>query len=115
MNNLISSHKMGIKECFNKAADTYDQHNKVNELIGMKLINSLLIHSKKFKHIIDLGCGTGTTTHSLASHFNYKNFYAIDISDKLLLKAKERLFLNPIHFDEESFEFFNYGNQLFDL
>jgi malonyl-CoA O-methyltransferase len=106
-----------IRECFNRSLTTYDNHCDIQTQTGIKLIKDLKDLNLRPNSIVDLGCGTGITTEHLASLYeNYYKFYAIDIADKLLLKAKDRLEKYNIITLEKSLEDF-LGNEkiLFDL
>lgn len=89
---------MTARDCFNKAATSYDFHCHLQLATGEKLIS--LVDAAD--NVIDLGCGTGITTCKL----KYKKLYCLDISEKLLLKAKERLVNKNVTFLEMSFDDF---------
>jgi len=46
--------------------------------------------------VLELGCGTGVFTERVAKKCN--NLYALDISDSLLRKAKEKYQLKDVKF-----------------
>ncbi len=115
MTDFFEHHKESVRRCFNKAVSTYDAHCNTQKLIGNTLLNRFLCYTSRVENIIDLGCGTGLITEQLALKFRYKNFYAIDIADKLLLKAKERLTPYGIKTHEGDFNNFSYKDILFDL
>lgn len=83
--------KNKIRECFNKAVNSYDDNSNLQEEIGLNLLNRLKNYNVTNINIIDLGCGTGKITKHFASHFKYNKFYAIDFADLLLLKAAKYL------------------------
>ena len=89
---------MSIKDCFNKAAATYDFHCQLQLHSGNKLLSML----KEMDTAIDLGCGTGLITQKIKC----KKLYALDIADKLLAKAKTRLAEHNVTFLEDSFDDF---------
>jgi len=80
-----------IKRCFNKAADSYDQ----NCYIQQEIANALMLRLEKFQFvtnaIADFGCGTGMSTEQFAKSYLYDIFFAIDISDQFIEKAKVKL------------------------
>lgn len=88
-----------VKKAFNKAADRYDASCELQLKTGLTLIDLLKNHCTNSNNIIDVGCGTGIITKELASAFQYKTFYAIDIADQLLAHAKEKLNKFNIHFE----------------
>lgn len=110
-------HKHQIKACFNKAVDTYDNNCNIQLQAGLNLIHHLTYLNLSPNSLIDLGCGTGIMTKLLADKYkNYQQFHAVDIADKLLKKAQEKLATYQIFFQEKDFEyFFNNQNIVFDL
>jgi malonyl-CoA O-methyltransferase len=113
---MIDIHKQKIKSCFNKAFSSYDQYSEVQQCAGKKLIKSIEQYKKNnMNTIIDLGCGTGIITEQLARKMEYQQFFALDISDKLLLKAKEKLKNYNIKIIETDLEDFYVPYILFDL
>lgn len=88
---ILRQHKLKIKECFNKAANTYDEYAQIQQQVGKKLIKIGDIQHTVCEHGIDLGCGTGRITEELLKILKYKDFSAIDLADYLLLAAKARL------------------------
>lgn len=90
---------MTVKDCFNKAANTYNDHCQLQLATGEKLLGLL----PDAENIIDLGCGTGINTAKL----KYKHLYALDNSDKLLAQAKLRLGNKNITYLEQSFDAFS--------
>lgn len=90
---------MMVKDCFNKAADRYDQHCYLQLETGDKLLSLI----EPAETVIDLGCGTGIVTSKL----QYNKLYALDLSDKMLKSAKLKLGSNNIVYLERSFDDFN--------
>ncbi len=86
-----------VKNTFNKAADHYDLSCELQLNTGTALIDLLKNHYTYTNNMLDVGCGTGIVTKELASAFQYKTFYAIDIADQLLLQAKEKLHKFNVH------------------
>jgi len=64
-----------------------DENNPIREGYG-KLLNWIRKKAKGSKIIVDLGCGTGNTTLSL---LNFQKVYCLDISQKMLDIAKDKL------------------------
>jgi malonyl-ACP O-methyltransferase BioC len=114
-NICLTHHETKIKQAFNKSFMTYDLYSDIQQFIGKKLLLSMTSYPVKIINIIDLGCGTGFLTKQLAELYSYKNFYAIDIAEQLLKKARERLSSFAICIDENNFQNFHYENILFDL
>lgn len=82
----------GVDYSMAKEAEIYDgQHQKFRdyekEFKGM--IEFLGLRNMSNKTVIDLGCGTGATSIFAAGLF--KTVYAVDVSDVMIAKAKEKL------------------------
>lgn len=104
-----------IELSFNRAALTYDQNSIIQKTIGKKLIKLLLPHVQQTEMIIDLGCGTGLITEQLALSLDFKNFFALDLAEQLLIKARKRLAYLPINFLLQNFETFLFKKNHFNL
>jgi ubiquinone/menaquinone biosynthesis C-methylase UbiE len=84
--------KRAIERNFDESAGIYDAFEEKHHLFGT-LTNRLceLIVPNEPERILDVGCGTGISTLSL-----YKSFpkspiiYAIDLSEAMLMRARER-------------------------
>jgi malonyl-CoA O-methyltransferase len=111
----IQNHKLKIKECFNKAARTYDNYSSVQRKAGQTLINIGGIDQMYFPNAIDLGCGTGHVTEELIRRIRYHHFQAVDLSDQLLLVARERLTPYKIQIHEADFDNLNLKHESLDL
>jgi len=83
-----------VEKLFDDYADRFD-NSLVRQLqyklpfIIKELINKVLPSSSKYNNVIDLGCGTGLAGEELRGISN--NLTGIDLSNKMLVKAKERL------------------------
>ncbi|HSB35010.1 MAG TPA: class I SAM-dependent methyltransferase [Nitrospirota bacterium] len=89
---FASRFKKAIERNFDESAGIYDAFEEKHHLFGT-LTNRLceLITPSEPERILDVGCGTGISTLSL-----YKTFakspiiYAIDLSEAMLVRARER-------------------------
>lgn len=98
-----------IKDSFNKAAATYNTYAQTQITVGEDLIYHLVSLRDEFDHVIDLGCGTGMITNTLAHSIDYQYLEAVDIADALLEQGK--LAAHPdIDFYEMNFDQFNTEN-----
>lgn len=104
-----------IKQTFNRAEHSYDRHATLQHTTAMNLIHFLKNHVVTSDTIIDLGCGTGLNTDQLAQHFAYKEFYAVDIANLFLAKAKKNLASHKINLLEIDFEKIETLKKTFDL
>lgn len=90
---------MNIKDYFNKAAPKYDD----NCQLQLKTGDTLLSLIQPANNVIDLGCGSGSTTAKL----KYKKLYALDISNELLELARLRLGKRNVTYLEMSYDDFS--------
>ncbi len=104
-----------IKNAFNKAAQHYDTSCQLQLKTGEVLIDLLKNHCINSHTILDAGCGTGIVTQKLASAFHYNTFYAIDLADQLLAKAKEKLNGLNIHVEPIDYNHVDRIPILFDM
>ena len=112
---LMIMHKNKIQHSFDRAANSYDKHCHAQKSAGLKLTHLLKSHHSQAEHLLDLGCGTGTTTQFLADQYQYLDFHAIDISQGLLNKAHERLDKSGIQFHNMDFDHLTAFNTNFDI
>lgn len=92
-----------IKKSFNRAAATYNAYAQTQTTVGEDLIYHLVSLRDEFDHVIDLGCGTGLITNTLANSVDYHQLDAIDIADELLKQGD--MLANPdIDFYEMNFD-----------
>lgn len=100
MNNEI---KGKIRNNFNRAASTYDQHCSVQNTICQHSIRLLLKHRIVFNNIADFGCGTGESTFHLMKYIKFNRCYATDFAEQLLAVAQSKfpddVKINWIHGD----------------
>ena len=83
--------KEKIREKFNRAACSYDQHCDVQKEICDRSLALLSKHQNCFNHIADFACGTGGSTKKLLQQVRYHQCYAIDFAKNLLSLAKKNL------------------------
>lgn len=92
----MQSDKDVIASCFSKAVETYDAYAEFQFFAAEKLVS--YINNISPKHILDIGCGTGILTSLLKKKFPYTSFTLLDISPKMLEKARLKLGINNIHY-----------------
>ena len=68
--NLISSR-------FEKHLKDYDKNARVQKLMAEKLVT--LCSKRKYKNILEIGCGTGLLTREIVKNIEFENYTAIDI------------------------------------
>jgi malonyl-CoA O-methyltransferase len=104
-----------IKQCFNKASQTYDHASVLQQTIGEKLIGLIREQISNADNIIDLGCGTGIVTKKLALTLTPKHLCILDLAEQLLSKAKQHLSSFQPHTHEGDFNEITKLNQHFNL
>ena len=79
---------MNIQSAYNKWSSTYDEDkNLTRDLYAIVMKKNF--SDLKFNTILEIGCGTGKNTELLSKIA--KKVYAFDFSEKMILKAKEKL------------------------
>lgn len=79
---------MSIEEAYNSWAEQYDSnHNKTRDLDARSTKETLSRYP--FKHVLELGCGTGKNTEWLRAVA--ETITALDFSDEMLSKAREKV------------------------
>lgn len=85
--------KSAVEKNFDQSADAYDRFEERHHLFETLTRRQLeLIEPSRPVRILDVGCGTGISTLALhqALAGRSPNIYAIDISERMLLRARER-------------------------
>ena len=111
--------KAAVEKNFDQSADAYDRFEERHHLFETLTRRQLeLIEPSRPVRILDVGCGTGISTLALyqALAGRSPNIYAIDISERMLLRARERCESLPgvyfIRGDAEKLS--GYFNEAFD-
>ena len=111
--------KAAVEKNFDQSADAYDRFEERHHLFETLTRRQLeLIEPSRPERILDVGCGTGISTLGLhqALAGRSPNIYAIDISERMLLRARERCKSLPgvyfIRGDAENLS--SYFNESFD-
>uniref|UniRef100_UPI0035CA3A52 class I SAM-dependent methyltransferase n=1 Tax=uncultured Hymenobacter sp. TaxID=170016 RepID=UPI0035CA3A52 len=88
---------MNIEQAYNSWADTYDSvPNKTRDLEAHAI--RTVLHDVNVLEIVELGCGTGKNTEWLATKAAHVT--AVDFSAQMLGKAKEKLQLPAVTFQQ---------------
>jgi ubiquinone/menaquinone biosynthesis C-methylase UbiE len=86
---------MNVKQAYDAWADQYDANeNKTRDLEAMALRSNLA--SIHFEHVLEVGCGTGKNTTWIVS--KAKEIMAVDLSEVMLARAKEKISSDKITF-----------------
>ena len=104
---------MSIKESYNSWADQYDTNsNKTRDVENIALRK--VLSSIHFDSCLEVGCGTGKNTVWLLEKAS--NVLAIDFSESMLKKAKEKISSNKVEFKQVDItQPWPLNNKAFDL
>lgn len=79
-----------VRRRFDQAANRYDSHAELYELVAERLLERLDGLHFKPQRIIDLGCGTGRHTLTLRERFPDAHILALDCSAAMLEQSRRR-------------------------
>lgn len=79
--------KNAIRLSFDRAASSYDQHAFLQREIESRLLERIEFQRHEPAMILDLGCGTGSASRTLARQFPKAGVIALDWSRAMLVKA----------------------------
>src|SRR5512139_123187 len=85
--------KAAVEKNFDQSASIYDRFEEKHHLFEtLTRLQLELIEPSHPERILDVGCGTGISTLALQKSLAERspNIYAIDISERMLLRARER-------------------------
>jgi ubiquinone/menaquinone biosynthesis C-methylase UbiE len=86
---------MNVKEAYNIWSEQYDSNeNKTRDLEAVSLRQNL--EGQRFENCLEIGCGTGKNTEFLLSVA--KNILAVDLSEEMMSKAKEKIRAENVKF-----------------
>lgn len=104
---------MNTRQAYNIWASQYDTNdNKTRDLEGQALRSSLA--DIAFNTCLEIGCGTGKNTEWLIK--KAKQVTAIDLSDGMLAKAKEKIISDSVYFKQADItKSWTFTNGFYDL
>ena len=104
---------MPIQEAYNRWSEIYDSNqNKTRDLEAFALRR--ILSGFKCSKILEIGCGTGKNTEWLINRCEM--LVAVDFSEKMLQKAKEKLSQQKIQFAQADItKNWIFSNQTFQL
>ncbi len=104
---------MNTKQAYNIWADQYDTNsNKTRDVEAEALKESLA--NIPFKSCLEIGCGTGKNTAWLVEKAEHVT--AVDFSNAMLAKAKEKITSNRVQFKQGDItKAWTFKNSLYDL
>ena len=108
-----------ISRSFDRGSKFYEFNSDIQKNICLELINfykNLKINRDrmKFENALDIGCGSGFMTNQINRLENFSKIHLIDISKKMISKAKQNLSNEKFSFEVADFDNFKcYG--IYDL
>ena len=93
---MIKANKLNIARNFSRYAHLYDQYADVQMQAAAKLVES--IKGNNFCKILEIGCGTGNYTALLRNRFRSAKIKALDVSEKMISLARDKLKNKDIEF-----------------
>ena len=92
----MKNFKKKISNSFDKGSKFYELNSNIQKKICIELISfykkqSIMNEKIKFKNALEIGCGSGFMTNKINKIENLNNVHLIDISKKMISKAKENL------------------------
>jgi len=84
-----------IRQSFNRAASSYDHHAVLQREVESRLLERIDFLRNEPATILDLGCGTGSASRTLATRFQAANLIALDWAPAMLAKARACDGVNP--------------------
>ncbi len=86
---LTQLDRNAIRLSFDRAASSYDHHAVLQREVESRLLERIEFQRLEPGMILDLGCGTGSASRSLARQFQHANVIALDWAPAMLVKAGE--------------------------
>jgi malonyl-CoA O-methyltransferase len=80
-----------VRRHFSKAAERYDEAAVLQKLTAQELDQRLDLIKLEVNNLVDLGAGTGFLTEKLHARYPNARLCAIDLSDAMLQRARQRL------------------------
>lgn len=109
----MKKYKENSKTTFDKQAKIYDK--SIYSMYPRRCYKHVIeeIQRKKFKKILDVGCGTGEILNAIATDKN--SYYGIDLSEKMINIAKEKNNSSNITYFVGDSEFLPFDDLEFDI
>src|SRR6476469_5630609 len=104
---------MNTRQSYDNWANQYDtNNNKTRDLEATALRSSL--SEIKFNSCLEIGCGTGKNTEWLVQ--KAQKVLAVDLSEKMLAKAKEKITSDRVEFKQANIiEDWTFRKETFEL
>lgn len=107
----MKNFKKKISNSFDRGSEYYELNSNIQKNICVELLNfykkiSKLNKNFKIDNALDVGCGSGFMTSQINKRENLKKIHLIDISEKMISKAKENLSEEKFSFEVVDFDTF---------
>ena len=89
----MTINKVQVQKNFSQNAITYDQYAVVQKEMAKELLLKIRSTGRKFRKILEIGCGTGFLTELLAQEYPLAQITATDIAPEMIVVAREKLAL----------------------
>lgn len=86
-----------IENNFSRSAYQYDEYAVIQRFVAECLIEE--VPDDRFDSILEIGCGTGIYTCLLNMRFKHSNIKAVDISEKMVEVAREKIRTKNVVFE----------------
>lgn len=83
--------KRQVQRNFDHSAITYDQYAMIQKEIATELMVNIKSTGRRFKNILEVGCGTGFLTELLAREYPQAHILALDIAPEMIKVAQAKL------------------------
>ena len=105
--------QMDIRQAYNKWASQYDTNNNKTRDLEAQALRASLAYIQ-FENVLEIGCGTRKNTAWFIE--KAKHVTAIDLSDEMLAKAKEKINSDRVQFKRADITIaWTFSNELYDL
>ncbi len=104
---------MDTKQAYNRWALQYDTNNNKTRDLEAEALRSTL-GNLAFDIVLEIGCGTGKNTEWIMT--KAKGITAVDLSEKMLARAKEKIISDKVHFIQADITLmWTFTNKIYDL
>lgn len=111
---LLGIDKAAVASRFNRSAQTYDDHCRVQRLMAGRLV-ARLDAAREPRRILELGCGTGYLTRLLAADYPQAKIRALDFAGRMVEVARDRVGSPLVEFQVADAETAAFPRDSFDL
>jgi malonyl-CoA O-methyltransferase len=87
---LTQLDKNAIRQSFNRAASSYDHYAVLQREVESRLLERIEFQRLEPAVILDLGCGTGSASRTLATQFQQASVIALDWAPAMLAKVRAK-------------------------